>query len=64
VTKQNVQFKLRRGQLPGLVTATGLYVFRRSDIEVIAEDRRVNPPVSGRHTARKRSKTSALDTST
>jgi hypothetical protein len=47
VTKQTVQSKLRRGQLPGLVTATGLYVFRRSDIEVIAVDRRVNSPLSG-----------------
>jgi hypothetical protein len=52
VTKQNVQSKLRRGQLPGLVTTTGRYVFRRSDIGQIAEDRRVNPPVSGRHTCR------------
>jgi DNA-binding XRE family transcriptional regulator len=53
VTKQNVQSKLRRGQLPGLVTATGLCVFRRSDIEAIAEDRRVNPPIRGRHSGRK-----------
>jgi excisionase family DNA binding protein len=52
VTKQTVHAKLQRGQLPGLMTATGLYVFRRGDIEQIAEERRVNPPIRGKHTAR------------
>ncbi len=48
VTNQYIQLLAKKGKLPvAMRTAGGIRLFRLSDIEAIAEERRVNPPRSG-----------------
>jgi excisionase family DNA binding protein len=48
LTSQYIQAMARQGKLPiAETTAGGIRLFRRSDIDKIAEERRKNPPTRG-----------------